>query len=279
MTVRRPRLRRFLLIQLISMPVAVGLLFGGLHLFRPRIDDRRATSGAGGDLRSPNHIAQTSAAAQGGSTSARRPAPRPNGAPVQSNPRALDAHGCTPLLGPCLTRIDCCSGYCLAGLCYDEVGSVCLRQSDCAPGAECMSNTPSGSTVCCLPSGDSCLTYGNLGCCSGKCDSITAICTTPSNCLTAADCCGGSCVRVATNRSACSLVGYEGSCKQQSDCCSGECDILLGQLSCRCSTVGTPCASDEDCCIGDACELHVCRLLRILSDPPIRPSSVRPGSL
>jgi hypothetical protein len=166
----------------------------------------------------------------------------------------------------CARAQDCCSLACVGGAC---AASVCAKTGDsCAVGGDCCSGRCTAGrceldlAVACRSSGEDCNSGGGVGCCGTcnldqRCDLGVGPCRPGgSPCITAADCCAGTCARGGVDgkgpfvcSSACVAAGA--ACMTSADCCAGSCSGL--PATCRadvaaCKLLGTDCTADQECC-------------------------------
>lgn len=175
----------------------------------------------------------------------------------------------------CETLLDCCSLGCRAGKCAEactQDTEVCDENEECCSGL-CAEGSCASVSQICDTSGNEC--SQNEECCSGLC--TNGICNPASSycaqtgdtCAVATDCCSqdcspveggllGTCEAPPSGQTNCS-GGIAGSlCDGCNDCCSRLCvpfgTMGLGvcSLAQGCRQTGELCASDLDCCGGDA---------------------------
>jgi hypothetical protein len=92
-------------------------------------------------------------------------------------------------------------------------------------------------------------------CCTGHCDTDTAVCTrlpgecraAGDDCASGPDCCSFACVDFQCSASQCTSDGAE--CSSNDQCCSGSCNGgTCTPLNTTCKTSGNACTDSSECC-------------------------------
>lgn len=176
---------------------------------------------------------------------------------------------------PCARAQDCCSLGCFGGVCANKI--CVLNKGACNGNAECCSGICGADKTCaidevnsrCRPTGESCNTGPQQGCClatpdNDLCDKTqepkrcmlppTACKATSATCASDADCCSGFC-DPGTKTCSTKCSPSAGKCTTGADCCSGSCTngscdaVTTGDGGAPvCTAVAGSCTSNADCC-------------------------------